>query len=255
MAKPNTRQRSKAKPTTPARIAPIPKSPGGKNRKEDGGTSDASVASSTSSRPGLQGFVIKQLLRDIESDSFGGIVSLQKKGDTDHYLLATLLNARNEPNGDNKLYGRSASVKRRKIQKYVGRWRVYDRSKYLDLLTTYGVSAFSAAKKQSNKKQSIKSPAPKSEEGEDISDISEGSEELEVPGEIQTSKRTSKRTAQPKKPKKEVVSEVEEVPPTRAKKMSRASMDLPRDTRKSLWIQLWRWMILTLFSLPRPLKG
>lgn len=221
MVKPVTRQRTKAKPTTPARTEAIPKSPAGRSRKgKDGGASDSSVASSTSSRPGVKSFVLKQLLQDIESASFGGIVSLQKKGEDDHYLLAGLLNERNEPNGDNPLYGAAASLKRRKLQKYVDRWKAYSREKYLELLAQYGVRAWSV------KRRSI---ASKGKPKEDISDISEsGSLDAEdIPQEIQTSAARPKKETQKKK------KEAAPTPRPVIKMSSRSSLDLPRDTRKS----------------------
>lgn len=140
-------------------------------------------------------FVIKQLLQDLESKGFGGIGSLLKKGEDDYYLLATSLDAHNEPDGENKVHGKKGSAKRKKVRKCVDRWKVYPREKYLELLSTYSVFAWSA-KPKSEKQKPIKIKATKGtvEPGSDISD----KDSFDVPPDLPKEIGTGKRVALPK---------------------------------------------------------
>lgn len=228
------RQRTIAKPTAPKRPkGGIPKSPEpvAKATDTDGNISDTSAASSTSSRPGLPGHLIKQLLKDIEHPGFGGLQRLQSSANGGEFrILTKLLDSRDDKH---ELYGEPGSIRRRKVQKYVDRWRKYPKFKYLDLLEKYGV------KPSGDKSNLKKSRAENSDISEDSGSVSSDSFEYQkpkaksqaskaqggIPEVIQAAEKPSAR----KLPQRPPQTQSNQAP---RMKSHRSSMDLPRGTSK-----------------------
>ena len=128
---------------------------------------------------GVEAPKLKLVLKLIEDPSFGGITRLQNKEAGQGYLLKALLDRAVDAEG-NKVFGPETAVERRKISKYVDRWKNYDRVKYLELLSAYGVPpcALSTGSKAAKSQRAstttpVKRPSQvQEEEAEYFSDLS-----------------------------------------------------------------------------------
>ncbi len=106
----------------------------------------ATFASATSEDSvGLPVPLKKQLLKDIEHPSFGGIKRLQSKpkGAGSHFL-PNLLDAKEEERlaaGKEPLYHPRGHETRTRISDLVQRWKKFPRAKYLELLGSFQVTA------------------------------------------------------------------------------------------------------------------
>ena len=166
--------------------------------------SDAASATTKGTR-GVDPHILKQLLTDIEDPAFGGIDRLKNKDEGDGYILAWLLDQREEK-GLSLIYGRRGDPIRTLLSKCATRWCACDRAKYLKLLSKEAFKVTparatkagpSSAKKgpPSAKKSSAKKPPKVVDSGEGyVSDLSfEGSFELSLTSDISSATRTQEQ--------------------------------------------------------------